>query len=130
METNKLIMLIDDDSVNNFVNTKIIKRYCDYAVIVFQDAREALTYFRDGSKLLPDFVFLDLNMPFMDGWEFLEEFAKLSEAMTRKPTISLLTSSIDLHDIERSKKYRYVSHFFSKPLSEQHFDVLGIVQLS
>ena len=75
------IVLIDDDEPTNFLHQLIIERYeCTEQVIVFQHAREALRYIselREGSYLQPDLILLDINMPEMNGWEFMDAYAQL-----------------------------------------------------
>ena len=65
---------------------------------------------------LPEVIFLDLNMPIMDGWEFLDEFGKLSEEKDIR--IYILSSSVDSRDMERAKKYGMVNGFIAKPLTD------------
>jgi CheY-like chemotaxis protein len=117
----KIIFLIDDDAISNFINTKIIQAHFPFTVVAFTNAMEALQelkqYQTSGSDSIPDLIFLDINMPVMDGWEFLDEFQKLPDFLLAKCNITMLTSSLDRDDIEKSKKYRCVLGFISKPLT-------------
>ncbi|MDP1726022.1 MAG: response regulator [Bacteroidota bacterium] len=107
----KKVILIDDDPINNFVNKKLIQRLFDeIEIIEFLDAVSALKYL-DNNK--PDFIFLDINMPEMNGWDFLKAYEK----MTEQSSVIILTTSIDPADRARSEMYPFVEGFFVKPLN-------------
>ena len=82
-ERNKHILLIDDDEINNFLSREIISMYMPFTKIdSFTNPEEALEYIREKLKLqqsLPDIILLDINMPLMDGWEFLKAIDKLEQ---------------------------------------------------
>lgn len=114
--------LIDDDPVTNFVNTKIIKLAAPtLEVIAYTNAGIALKELKQSLATdpdqLPDFIFLDINMPEVDGWDFLEEFVMLPSPALEKTKVILLTSSIDVDDIAKSRTYKPVIDFLSKPLN-------------
>jgi CheY-like chemotaxis protein len=117
------IILIDDDAVTNMVNKKIIYlTFPSIRVTAYTDASVALKEIRqmiekDETKL-PDLIFLDINMPHMDGWEFLNEFTNLPESAQRKTKVVMLTSSVDVNDIAKAKTYKPVTDFLSKPLTK------------
>jgi len=117
----KHILLIDDDPISNMINTKIIKINFSFLVDAYTDAQEALDQFSawlsTSPDQFPDIIFLDINMPIMDGWEFLEEFEKFPAIFRKKCNVYLLTSSIDAEDIEKSTTYKSVKEFISKPLT-------------
>ncbi len=127
------IVLIDDDEPTNFLHKLIIDRHeCTEQVEVFQDAREALRFLsekRDGSYLQPDLILLDINMPDMNGWEFLEAYSKLSDEQRGHIVVMMLTTSLNPDDKERADSMEGVTGFLSKPLTkkllqeilEQHF---------
>lgn len=105
-------MLIDDDEINNFVNSKLISiTHPEIQVDTFQHAKSALEKLQSG--YLPDIILLDLNMPELNGWEFINEFKKLN----LKIPIYILTSSIDHFDWKKSRQYAEVIDFIDKPLS-------------
>ncbi|MBC7381685.1 MAG: response regulator [Bacteroidia bacterium] len=107
----KKVLLIDDDPINNFVNKKLIQRLTDDIDITeFLTAEDALIYLNENN---PDMIFLDINMPEMDGWGFLEAYQQMKE---QSPVI-ILTTSIDPADRIRSESYKFVEGFFIKPLN-------------
>ena len=114
------ILLVDDDEHTNFLNKAII-RHAKFAdeVIAQMTASEALEYIRDqhleGGDL-PDLIFLDINMPLMDGWDFMEEYSRLL-LNGSAPKVIMLTSSINPKDERRAEQLEGLSGFRSKPLS-------------
>ena len=106
----KDIFLIDDDALVNFLNQEIIKdSHPDKKVRSFESATEALEVIKEmlntSDSKLPQLILLDINMPVMDGWEFLDIFDQLPENKTKDCKIIMHTSSIDPRDIEKAKTY-------------------------
>jgi CheY-like chemotaxis protein len=125
MTHNRKIVLIDDDQLNNLINTRIITKFSDYAVRSFTSGREGLQFLASCEPGdFPEILFLDINMPVMDGWEFLEEYQKLPEDLVQNCLVIMLTSSIDINDIEKSKLYKNVREFMSKPLTVDSLKVV------
>tara|TARA_R110002049_G_scaffold308561_1_gene512935 strand:- start:366 stop:761 length:396 start_codon:yes stop_codon:yes gene_type:complete len=113
--------IIDDDPIFVF-GSKILLRNNSFAsnIVVCQNGKEALDMIvamLELGEVLPEVIFLDLNMPIMDGWEFLEEFGKLPNVQNIK--IFILSSSIDSRDIEKAKQYYIVNDFIAKPLTDR-----------
>lgn len=124
----KNVFLVDDDQTFTFLTSRIVKSTGSVnSLNTFTNGREALNYLVENSNnadTLPDFIFLDLHMPVMDGWEFIEEFKKLKSSLARKTQLYIVTSSIAVHDIERSKNSGVVSEYIIKPVSKEKFAVI------
>lgn len=122
----KCIMLIDDSDIDNMVNKHILsKSNVAENIIVFTTANDALTYLEKNKDsedefVIPQIILLDINMPIMNGFGFLSEFEKMSEKLVDKIRVVMLTSSVDPNDIRRSKEFKSVKSFISKPLSLEH----------
>ncbi len=118
MKKIKLVCIIEDDPIHLFITKKNIElSNLVENIITFKNGKEA--YFElekkklDG-KQLPQIIFLDLNMPVWDGWQFLNEFIKLDTK--NKINIYILSSSNNEDDIERAKKYNQVNKYYIKPI--------------
>ena len=123
MEKFDCILIIDDDEINNFVFSKIIKNSgVAEKTQTFTSGKQGLLFieniFKSGMKL-PEVIFLDINMPVMDGWEFLDEYHKFPAEARQQMTLYMLSSSVYHGDIQKSKKYEDVIDYFSKPLTKE-----------
>lgn len=128
----ELVMIVDDSSIDNFVNKKIMQRYeFTTEVIEFSKARSALKYLLDlnnnTEERIPSLLFLDLDMPEIDGFEFLDEFNLLSEQLKKMINIIILTSSINPTDVERCSKYNSVLTFLHKPLMKNNLEAIELI---
>lgn len=120
----KEILLIDDDAITNFLNQDLIEyKFPGRAITVFYNGADALTYILEHRER-EFIIFLDLNMPVMSGWEFLEVLESKMDA--RSLEIHVLTSSINPRDRTNAKKNRMVTSFMEKPLDESILDDLLI----
>lgn len=124
MNTNnvKQILMIDDDEINNFIAKKLLSiGPLEAKIIVLTNGNDGLTFLKQGinnENILPDFIFLDLNMPIMNGWDFLDEYATdILPFVTKKPIIHIISSSVYSKDILKAKTYTFIDKFISKPLS-------------
>jgi CheY-like chemotaxis protein len=117
-------LLIDDNYIDNFVTRKLLEnsKFAE-KIVVCQSPSEAIEILRDGS-VKPDVIFLDIRMPLMDGFEFLEEYDKLAIAK-EQIKIFLLSSSFDPIDIKRSLANKYITQFIHKPLTHQVLEDLS-----
>lgn len=126
----KFVMLIDEDEIDNIINQKIIEsNNFSEKVQVYQSGNEALEYLRKNASIaenLPDLIFLDINMPIMDGFQFLEEFEKLDVKILDKSKIIMLSSSISPRDIDRAASNRFVKKYLNKPLNSRYLQAITI----
>jgi len=123
----KTVMLIDDNEIDNFINTKMIEG-CNFAghIYVNSDGKSALEFLKNlermgskGIEMLPRIIFLDLNMPGIDGFKFIENFEKALHKDFRKGMkIVVLSSSMNPADAEKAKLTGAISLYISKPLNE------------
>jgi CheY-like chemotaxis protein len=117
------ILLVDDEEASNFLN-QIVIRQSKVAgeVVAYEKAKDALDYITEQQKQgdSPDLVFLDINMPIMNGWDFMDEYAKIAPDANTK--IIMLTSSINPNDKERASKIGQITGFRSKPLTVEMLD--------
>lgn len=119
----KKVLLIDDDKIFNFINELLIKKTgLIESIRCFEDAEVALSQIQelnlDNRDQLPDLIFLDINMPGMDGWEFLVEFEQIN-LNGHYCEVYMLSSSVSPLDIAKSRTFNCVKDFISKPLSEE-----------
>jgi CheY-like chemotaxis protein len=128
----QLVMLVDDSSIDNFVNKKVIARY-QFAenVMEFTKAKQALKYLTelnaDPEADIPSVLFLDLDMPEINGFEFLDAFDLFSEKIRNNLHIIILTSSINPADIETSARYKSVASFMHKPLMKNNLEEINLL---
>jgi CheY-like chemotaxis protein len=116
------ILLVDDDEINNFISIKLIKK-----ALVSSEIKaclngkfaidELLKMKEEGSQDLPDYILLDINMPLMNGWEFLDEYSRQNIDPAGKTKIFIISSSVFSNDINKAKSYPLVKDFISKPLN-------------
>lgn len=118
----KNILLVDDDNIFNFLNTKLLRQsgIADeiHTAINGKEALDLLNNYYTGTFALPDVILLDLNMPVMDGFSFLEAFKKLSLPKKEKVKIIIVTSSENPKDRAKAKEMG-VALYLTKPLSKE-----------
>ncbi|WP_405412223.1 response regulator [Maribacter sp. Asnod1-A12] len=121
MKKVKLCCIIDDDPIFVYGTKRIIKEI-DFSesIIVYnngQDALDGLMQACIANEPLPDVIFLDLNMPILNGWEFLDEFKECKSKRSEKIIIYIISSSVDPRDLEKVKDYEQVDTYILKPIT-------------
>ena len=116
------VLLVDDDEINNFISIKLIKKAIENtAISACLNGRfaidELVNIQKHDPSLLPDFILLDINMPIMNGWEFLDEYKRLNIDPEGKSKIFIISSSVFSNDINKARSYPIVKDFVSKPLN-------------
>jgi CheY-like chemotaxis protein len=125
-----LVMLVDDNELDNFINKKLVESdsFCGAATI-HTSAQSALDHLKSKSGSpaeVPDIIFLDIMMPEMDGFGFLDEFDKLPDSVKTKSRIVMLSTSDSFKDLNRANQNKYVKRFLNKPLNAQILAALSI----
>ncbi|TDN95140.1 CheY-like chemotaxis protein [Salegentibacter sp. 24] len=124
----ELACIIDDDKIYVNLVKKIIEiKKLSENLLIFKNGMEALDHFKlilenATEEKLPDIIFLDINMPIMDGWEFLNEFIKIKNNFEKKITLYVVSSSIDPRDLERAKSFNLVTDYLIKPIELKKFE--------
>ncbi|MGV3540458.1 MAG: response regulator [Rufibacter sp.] len=120
----KKVLLIDDDEITLLLGEMVMEQN-GFAreVIKLQDGKEGVDFYRllqeTAPQSAPELIFLDLNMPIMTGWEFLEEFSSNYMAAFPRTKVVIVSSSIDPRDFARSTQYDFVVDFINKPFTDE-----------
>jgi len=116
------VFVVDDDKIYHFILKKLLKKNkIEVNSHFFENGQEAIERLMINSERgynLPDLILLDINMPVMDGWQFLEEFKKIKEKLNKNTTIYMISSSNSYADLQRAKQFpEEVMDYFMKPVS-------------
>lgn len=128
-----LVMLVDDNDTDNFISKRIIEitKFAN-RVEVKNSGKSALDYLRenqDNADELPNLIFLDINMPIVDGFVFLYEFEKFNDAIKDKCKVIILSSSDNKRDIDKIVNNNHVIKFITKPLTETALEEVKVNNL-
>ncbi|MCB0497849.1 MAG: response regulator [Cyclobacteriaceae bacterium] len=126
-------MLVDDNDTDNFISRRIIEitKFSE-EVIVKNSGKGALDYLeenKDNPDALPDIIFLDINMPIVDGFVFLYEYEKFGNTVKDKCRVIILSSSDNKRDIDKIVNNDYVIKFVTKPLTEKTLEEIRSLEL-
>ncbi|WP_209402054.1 response regulator [Pseudozobellia sp. WGM2] len=128
MKENVNICIIDDDDIYQFTMTAALNNLKKIdKITTFLDGAQALDFITDNLKNkeeLPDVVFLDINMPIMDGFQFMEEYVKIKPNVDKEISIYMVSSSVDPKDIARCRKIEGISDYIVKPIKEHKLKAL------
>ncbi len=116
-----IVALVDDDQIYQFTASKTLQLTRSVSSIhSFSMAEDAISYLQEHASdpdHLPDYIFLDINMPVKDGWNFLEDFEKIFETLVKPMTIYMVSSSIDPRDVQRAENNPYIKEYVTKPIT-------------
>lgn len=122
------IALVDDDSIFQLTASRMLKATHQNAnILQFGNGDEALRFLQansESSENLPDIILLDVNMPYVDGWMFLDDYADLKKRLNKNILVYMVSSSIDPSDINRAKANQSVTDYLIKPISREQFIAL------
>ncbi|MEL1240984.1 response regulator [Flavobacterium flavipallidum] len=123
MKKIKNMTLIDDDDIFVFLTRKAIESTSLVELVkVFGNGLDAINFLREHYQdvdSLPEIILLDISMPIMDGWQFMDQFTKLAPKIDKKITIYICSSSISPSDVELAKKNNLVSDYIIKPITKE-----------
>lgn len=124
----KNIILVDDDEIMVYLTKRLVDK-TDLAELsqVFGNGKELIDFLKQNHNkpdLLPEVIFLDLFMPVMDGWEFLEEYDQIKPTLSKEITIYIITSSVSPADFNKAKNNKYVSDYVVKPMNKEQFNLI------
>jgi CheY-like chemotaxis protein len=120
MKKRKIACIIDDDKMFTYILAKQVKGKDLFTdLLVFHNGQEALSFLTPNAAFpenLPDIILLDISMPVMDGWQFLDEFIKFKA--DKKITVYIVSSSVNINDQEKALSYGIVANFYVRPVSQ------------
>ena len=123
------LLFIDDDEINNFILKEIFESQYNLKVTFFTEAARALDYLEElvenKSDRLPDIIFLDIKMPEMDGFDFMDAFQEKDYSENFSVPIFMLTSSVNHRDISRAGTYKHIKELVTKPLTFDKLEELA-----
>ncbi|SDL28387.1 response regulator [Kriegella aquimaris] len=119
------VCIVDDDEIYKYALMKSVKPLLEGSeVTLFSNGEDTLSYILENQNdiiALPDIILLDIDMPVMDGFQFLEEYESIEHVLAKKITIYMVSSSVDPEDLKRAKSFDTVTDYISKPLREDKF---------
>jgi CheY-like chemotaxis protein len=121
--------IVDDDEIFTYGFKKLtaIKGLFD-EILSFSNGKEAIDFLKDpqNAQRLPDVLFVDINMPVMNGWEFNDAFEELKSQLGKNITIYNISSSVDVEDIKRAKNSPLIADYLLKPIDEVYLAEIAL----
>lgn len=128
------VLVIDDNETDRYIATRNLKKYeIADEIVAIGSAQEALDYLNSLAttpKLLPNLIFLDIRMPEIDGFEFLEKYAQMTDAIKSNCIIMMLSTSLNPSDHEKAISNQYVNRFMNKPLDKEKLMSLKLEEIT
>lgn len=126
------ILVIDDDPICHKILQFMMAKYCKFNLIHSYDACKVLQFLNDNranTEALPDIIFVDLNMPVTNGWQFLDGFGGLMSYFKKAIDVYVLSSSVDPRDLKHAKDYEFVKSYIIKPITKDKIlEISGMYQ--
>ena len=125
-KTKHNVCLIDDDNIYQYTAKVLLESTgMTGQIYAFYNGLDALNFFTDHKdsniEILPDVIFLDINMPVMNGWEFLEEYQKIYQTLAKSIVVYVVSSSVDTDDMLKSRSFSAVTDYLIKPVNRTKF---------
>jgi CheY-like chemotaxis protein len=125
----KAIWIIDDDPIYHIIVHKLIEKSELFSEITsFKNGREALEMIHNVMEIIegiPDIILLDINMPIMDGWEFMDEMNNVLQKLKKNIIVYIVSSSIAIEDKNKSKSYSNILGYLSKPITINDLELIA-----
>ncbi|AOW10811.1 response regulator [Flavobacterium gilvum] len=125
MRTKPVFLVIDDNQIDQFIMTQLFKKVLNVTEInLANNGKEGIKWICDNRNKIenPLIILLDIQMPIMNGLKFLEEYDTLGDDLKRDTQIFMLSSSLDIDEIQNIRSNKYVADFLSKPISINEFN--------
>jgi CheY-like chemotaxis protein len=126
------VCIVDDDDIYQFTTTILLRKTeLVNKIVVFSNGLKAIDFLKEemgNRENIPDILLLDVNMPVMDGWEFLEEYLLIRSKLPKSVVIYMVSSSVDERDVLRAKSISALSGYLVKPISSENLmDIISAV---
>lgn len=125
MNKKLLIAIVEDDLIFQFIAERLIESInSEHQTIIFSDGKEAIDFIdsnRNELDTLPDIIFLDINMPVMNGWQFLNKYIEIKSEIKKEITIYIVSSSKNPDDFIKAENINEVTDYIVKPINREKY---------